>query len=75
MQASTDVSNTAMRAVLERLGFRLEGVMRGYGATSTGARIDGAMYAILKTEWAARQGPQRADANPSRPPAYAAYRP
>jgi [ribosomal protein S5]-alanine N-acetyltransferase len=51
VQAGTDVSNTAMRAVLERLGFRLEGVLRGYGASSTGDRIDGAMYGVLKPEW------------------------
>jgi [ribosomal protein S5]-alanine N-acetyltransferase len=51
VQAGTDVSNTAMRAVLERLGFRLEGVLRGYGASSTGGRIDGAMYGVLKPEW------------------------
>jgi [ribosomal protein S5]-alanine N-acetyltransferase len=56
VQAGTAASNTAMRVVLERLGFRLEGVMRGYGATNTGARIDGAMYAVLKAEWAARHG-------------------
>jgi RimJ/RimL family protein N-acetyltransferase len=52
VQASTDVNNMAMRAVLERLGFQFEGVMRGYGAASAGPRIDGAMYAVLKPEWA-----------------------
>jgi RimJ/RimL family protein N-acetyltransferase len=56
VQASTDVGNTAMRVVLERLGFQLEGIMRGYGATSTGGRLDGALYAVLDAEWAARQG-------------------
>ena len=56
VQASTDVNNTAMRTVLARLGFQLEGVMRGYGATSTAARLDGALYAVLKPEWATRQG-------------------
>jgi [ribosomal protein S5]-alanine N-acetyltransferase len=55
VQASTAVNNAAMRAVLERLGFQLEGVLRGYGASSTGSRIDGAIYAVLKPEWAARQ--------------------
>lgn len=59
VQAGTDAANTAMRAVLERLGFQLEGVMRGYGAMSDGTRIDGAMYAVLKPEWVttARQPP------------------
>ena len=51
VQASTDAGNAAMRAVLERLGFRLEGIMRGYGAMSDGTRIDGALYAALKPEW------------------------
>jgi RimJ/RimL family protein N-acetyltransferase len=57
VQASTEVGNTAMRAVLARQGFRLEGVLRGYGVRSDGTRIDGAVYAVLKAEWmtAARQ--------------------
>jgi [ribosomal protein S5]-alanine N-acetyltransferase len=55
VQASTDVGNTAMRAVLERLGFQLEGVMRGYGAMNDGTRIDGALYAVIKPEWVTRQ--------------------
>ena len=55
VQAGTDTGNTPMRAVLERLGFHLEGILRGYGAMSDGTRLDGAMYAVLKTEWIARQ--------------------
>jgi RimJ/RimL family protein N-acetyltransferase len=51
VQASTDVGNSAMRAVLARLGFQLEGILRGYGAISDGTRSDGAMYAVLKPEW------------------------
>jgi RimJ/RimL family protein N-acetyltransferase len=50
VQASTDVENAAMAAVLARLGFRLEGVMRAYGATSDGKRLDGALYSVLKSE-------------------------
>lgn len=53
VQAGTDVGNSAMRAVLERLGFGLEGVMRGYAPMSDGTRVDGAMYAALKPEWMA----------------------
>jgi [ribosomal protein S5]-alanine N-acetyltransferase len=53
VQAGTDVGNGAMRAVLERLGFQLEGILRGYGAMSDGTRSDGAMYAVLKPEWVA----------------------
>jgi RimJ/RimL family protein N-acetyltransferase len=63
VQAGTEAGNMAMRAVLERLGFQFEGVMRGYGAMNDGTRIDGAMYAVLKPEWVT--GPDRA----RRPPA------
>jgi [ribosomal protein S5]-alanine N-acetyltransferase len=51
VQASTDAGNTAMRAVLERLGFQLEGILRGYGKISDGTRRDGALYAVLRPEW------------------------
>ena len=51
VQATTEVSNAAMRAVLERLGYQLEGVMRGYGPMPDGTRSDGALYATLKPEW------------------------
>jgi RimJ/RimL family protein N-acetyltransferase len=61
VQATTDAGNTAMRVVLERLGFQFEGVMRGYGAMTNGTRIDGAMYAVLKPEWESRQRPSPAD--------------
>lgn len=54
VQAGTDAGNMAMRAVLERLGFQLEGVMRGYGPMTDGTRSDGAMYAVLKPEWVTR---------------------
>jgi len=57
VQAGTAVWNTAMRGVLEHLGFRLEGVMRAYGAMSDGTRGDGALYAIVKSDWiAGRRG-------------------
>jgi hypothetical protein len=51
VQPGTDAGNVVMRAVLERLGFQLEGMLRGYGATGDGTRIDGAMYAVLKLAW------------------------
>ena len=51
VQAGTDVGNRAMRAVLARLGFQLEGILRGYRAIGDGTRSDGAMYAVLKPEW------------------------
>ena len=51
VQATTEVGNAAMRAVLERQGYQLEGVMRGYGPMPDGTRSDGALYAVLKPEW------------------------
>ena len=51
VQAGTTVDNDAMRAVLERLGFRLEGILRSVGALSDGSRVDGALYAVLREEW------------------------
>lgn len=50
VQASTDVSNGAMRAVLERMGFALEGVLRSFMPSSTGPR-DYALYAITQPDW------------------------
>jgi RimJ/RimL family protein N-acetyltransferase len=48
VQASTAVSNAAMRRVLERLGWELEGVLRGYGPAEGGGREDYAMYAVTR---------------------------
>jgi len=45
VQAGTDVENVAMRRVLERLGFALEGVMRGFMPSPQGPR-DYALYGI-----------------------------
>jgi RimJ/RimL family protein N-acetyltransferase len=50
IQAGTDARNAAMRTVLERLGFRLEGIFRSYSPTSDGSRIDGAMYARVRSD-------------------------
>jgi RimJ/RimL family protein N-acetyltransferase len=54
VQAGTETRNAAMRSVLEVLGFRLEGIMRAFGATSDGTRFDGAMYAVIRPEWISR---------------------
>jgi RimJ/RimL family protein N-acetyltransferase len=51
VQAGTDAANHAMRAVLEHLGFRLEGILRGFGSLSDGTRIDGALHAVTKSDW------------------------
>jgi RimJ/RimL family protein N-acetyltransferase len=48
VQASTAVSNAAMRRVLERLGWELEGVLRSYGPVEGGGREDYAMYAVTR---------------------------
>jgi RimJ/RimL family protein N-acetyltransferase len=45
VQASTAVSNVAMRTVLERVGFELEGILRGFMPDGAG-RVDYALYAL-----------------------------
>jgi ribosomal-protein-alanine N-acetyltransferase len=45
VQGSTEVSNTAMRRVFERLGFVEEGVMRAFMPRADGARDDYVLYA------------------------------
>jgi len=50
VQATTDVDNVAMRRVLERLGFRMEGVLRGFMPTRQGPR-DYAMYALTDRDF------------------------
>lgn len=54
VQASTDVRNSAMRAVLERLDYTCEGVMRGFMPTPDGGRADFALYGLTRDDWRAR---------------------
>jgi RimJ/RimL family protein N-acetyltransferase len=49
VQLTTDVANTAMRAVVERLGFGFEGVLRGFWPEPDSDH-DYAMYAITKRD-------------------------
>jgi RimJ/RimL family protein N-acetyltransferase len=49
VQASTAVDNVAMRRVLERLGYREEGTLRGYMPNSDGGRDDYLLYALAST--------------------------
>jgi RimJ/RimL family protein N-acetyltransferase len=49
VQASTWVENTAMRRVLEKLGYQYEGIMRGFMPSPRG-RDDYAMYGITRRE-------------------------
>ena len=48
--ADTDPENVASRGLLERLGFRLEGILRGEWETHIGVR-DTALYGLLREEW------------------------
>lgn len=49
VQASTAVSNVAMRRVLETIGWELEGTLRSYGPSENGGREDYAMYAVTRS--------------------------
>jgi RimJ/RimL family protein N-acetyltransferase len=55
VQITTDVDNVEMRRVAERLGFVLEGVMRGFmpapPALPAGSPRDYAMYALTTTDY------------------------
>jgi len=48
--ADTDPDNVESRRLLERLGFRLEGVLRGEWETHIGVR-DTTLYGLLKEDW------------------------
>jgi len=50
VQATTDVGNAAMRGSLERLGFTMEGVLRGFMPSKDGPR-DYAMYALTDDDY------------------------
>ena len=52
--ADTDPDNLGSRRLLERMGFQLEGVLRGEWETHIGVR-DSVIYGLLKDEWAARR--------------------
>jgi N-acetyltransferase len=47
----TDVRNTRSRAAIERLGGRLDGILRGHMPAADGGIRDTAYYTILATEW------------------------
>lgn len=52
--ADTDPENTHSRGLLERLGFKLEGILRGEWETHLGVR-DTALYGLLTDDWRARR--------------------
>lgn len=53
--ADTDPDNTASRGLLERLGFKLEGYLRGEWETHLGVR-DTTIYGLLRDEWRSALG-------------------
>ena len=59
LEAVAAVANAASRRVLERCGFQCEGIARAY-LVIDGVRVDHARYAMLRTEWAARDREARA---------------
>ncbi|MFN2589384.1 MAG: GNAT family N-acetyltransferase [Actinomycetota bacterium] len=58
IQVSTATDNSAMRAVLERLRFPFEGVLRDFMPVEQ-AREDYAMYALTRADWAHGLGRDR----------------
>jgi RimJ/RimL family protein N-acetyltransferase len=48
--ADTDPENLSSRALLERMGFRLEGLLRAEWETHIGVR-DSTLYGLLREEW------------------------
>ena len=54
VQITADADNQRSRAVPERLGYTLEGVLRQHMVSGGGRIADRAVYALLKSEWEAR---------------------
>lgn len=50
VQATTAVDNTAMRRVLEAVGYTFEGVLASYAPGDDGGRADYAMYAVTSRD-------------------------
>jgi RimJ/RimL family protein N-acetyltransferase len=53
--ADTDPENAASIALLERLGFRREGLLRGEWETHIGVR-DSVILGLLRDEWRSARG-------------------
>jgi RimJ/RimL family protein N-acetyltransferase len=47
----TDVRNLRSRAAIERLGAKLDGILRSHSPSATGTVRDTAYYSIVKSEW------------------------
>jgi RimJ/RimL family protein N-acetyltransferase len=64
--AGAAADNTASRSVLERLGFRLIGLPR-YAAQVRAGYVDGAIYDLTASEWAAGRSTANATASTANP--------
>jgi len=64
----TDVRNERSRAAIERLGARLDGVVRGERAAVDGTVRDSALYSIVASEWPAVKQRLEGLADPARAP-------
>ena len=49
----TDARNVRSRAAIERIGGRLDGILRAHMPAADGTERDTALYSILRTEWPA----------------------
>jgi len=56
VQIRNDVDNLRSRAVPERLGYNLDGVLRRHALSGDGRIVDYSMYSLLREEWEAREG-------------------
>jgi N-acetyltransferase len=52
----TDVRNERSRAAIERLGARLDGILRSHSPSATGTVRDTACYSIVRSEWSEVRG-------------------
>ena len=51
VQITNDVANTRSRAIPERLGYTLEGILRHHLLSGEGRIVDCSVYGLLKWEW------------------------
>lgn len=56
IEANTRNDNTAMRTVLERCGYRHEGLLREAWKSRDGSRHDTLLYGLLRREWTFARG-------------------
>jgi len=55
VQITTDVANARSRAIPERLGYTLEGILRRHLLSGGGQIVDQSVYSLLKPEWISRE--------------------